>query len=41
MEPGIREQVPVQREVLQQNSYETSTIGIDGGNLEKKKTSRE
>ena len=41
MEPGIREQVPVQREVLPQNSYETPTFGIDGGNLEKQNTSRE
>ena len=41
MEPGIREQVPVQREVLPQNSYETPTFGIDGGNLETQNTSRE
>lgn len=41
MEPGIREQVPVQREVLPQNSYETPTFGIDGGNLEKQNTSKE
>ena len=41
MEPGIREQVPVQREVLPQNSYETPTFGIDGGNLEKQNASRE
>ena len=40
MEPGIREQVPVQREVLPQNSYETPTFGIDGGNLEKQNTSK-
>lgn len=41
MEPGIREQVPVQREVLPQNSYETPTVGVDGRNFEKQDISRE
>jgi len=41
MEPGIREQVPVQREVLPQNSYETPTVGVDGRNFEKQDVSRE
>lgn len=41
MEPGRREQVPVQREVLPQNNYEASTFGVDSNNFEKQNTSRE
>lgn len=42
MEPGIREQMPVQQEVIpQQNRYETPSFGAEYGSFEKRDNSIE
>jgi hypothetical protein len=42
MEPGIREQMPVQQEAIpQQNRYETSSFGAEYGSFEKRDNSIE